>query len=272
MIAKKDFRKINDWLWEIPQTFRPDMRVPARIYASEKLLEDCFRDKSLEQLINTATLPGIIKYAIAMPDAHEGYGFCIGGVAATKFPEGVISPGGVGYDQNCLSGDTKILHYFGYHISIREVAKGDFKVKCVEINKKKIENASIFNFFKRNSSWILKVVTKAGWEIKATPEHPFYTPEGMKALEKLKPGDKIAIYPFEGVPYEDPSSEIILTEEDIKKVLLKLGRKPGTVGFEQNLRALKKRDLLPLTYNHSKLPYILKIMGFIFGDGSMNFV
>jgi len=101
MISKKDFKKISPWLWEIPKGFRFDMLVPARIYASEKMLEDCFRDKSLEQLINTATLPGIIKYAIAMPDAHEGYGFCIGGVAATKFPEGVISPGGVGYDQNC---------------------------------------------------------------------------------------------------------------------------------------------------------------------------
>jgi len=101
MIFKKDFKKISDWLWEIPKSFRADMRVSARIYASEKLLEEVFRDKSLEQLINTATLPGIVKYALAMPDVHEGYGFCIGGVAATKYPDGVISPGGVGYDQNC---------------------------------------------------------------------------------------------------------------------------------------------------------------------------
>jgi tRNA-splicing ligase RtcB len=101
MISKKDFRKISDWLWEIPKGFRADMRVPARIYTSEKMLEEVFRDKSIEQLINTATLPGIVKYAIAMPDCHEGYGFCIGGVAVTKYPDGVISPGGVGYDQNC---------------------------------------------------------------------------------------------------------------------------------------------------------------------------
>jgi tRNA-splicing ligase RtcB len=101
MITKKDFKKISDWLWEIPKGFRADMRVPARIYVSEKMLEEVFRDKSIEQLINTATLPGIVKYAIAMPDCHEGYGFCIGGVAATKYPDGVISPGGVGYDQNC---------------------------------------------------------------------------------------------------------------------------------------------------------------------------
>ncbi|HDM32086.1 MAG TPA: hypothetical protein ENG32_01850 [bacterium] len=101
MISKRDFIKISDYLWEIPKSFRHDMRVPARIYASEKMLEDTFRDRSLEQLVNVATLLGIQKYALAMPDIHEGYGFPIGGVAATKYPEGVISPGGVGYDQNC---------------------------------------------------------------------------------------------------------------------------------------------------------------------------
>jgi len=101
MISKKDFIKINDYLWEIPKSFRSDMRVPARIYASEKLLEECFRDESIKQLINVATLPGIVKYSIAMPDIHEGYGFPIGGVAATKYPDGAISPGGVGFDINC---------------------------------------------------------------------------------------------------------------------------------------------------------------------------
>ena len=101
MISKKDFIKINDYLWEIPKSFRPDMRVPARIYVSEKMLEDCFRDESITQLINTTTLPGVVKYAIAMPDIHEGYGMPIGGVVATKYPDGVISPGGVGMDENC---------------------------------------------------------------------------------------------------------------------------------------------------------------------------
>lgn len=103
MVSKKDFKKINDYLWEIPRGFRPQMRVPARIYVSEKMLEECFRDESLQQLINTTTLPGIVKYALAMPDIHEGYGFCIGGVAATELPAGVVSPGGIGFDQNCGS-------------------------------------------------------------------------------------------------------------------------------------------------------------------------
>lgn len=101
MISKKDLIKIHDYLWEIPKSFRSDMRVPARFYASEKMLDDIFRDRSLGQLVNVATLPGIQGFALAMPDMHEGYGFPIGGVAGMDFETGVISPGGIGYDINC---------------------------------------------------------------------------------------------------------------------------------------------------------------------------
>jgi len=101
MIIKQNFKKITDYLWEIPKSFRPDMRVPARIYISEKMLESTFRDRSIGQLVNITTLPGIVKYGLAMPDIHEGYGFPIGGVAAMRESDGVISPGGVGYDINC---------------------------------------------------------------------------------------------------------------------------------------------------------------------------
>ena len=100
MISKKGFRKINDYLWEIPKNFRHDMRVPARIYTSEKMLEEV-EEGALKQVVNVASLPGIVKYSLAMPDVHWGYGFPIGGVAAMKLPGGVISPGGIGYDQNC---------------------------------------------------------------------------------------------------------------------------------------------------------------------------
>ena len=72
-MKKEDINKISDWLWEIPKSFRSDMRVPARIYVSEKMLEEVFRDESIPQLINGTTLPGIVKYGIAMPDCHEGY-------------------------------------------------------------------------------------------------------------------------------------------------------------------------------------------------------
>jgi len=98
---KNVLKKINDYIWEIPKSYRSDMRVPGRIFASEKILADILKDESLEQVINVATLPGIQKYSMAMPDIHEGYGFPIGGVAAMDMENGVISPGGIGFDINC---------------------------------------------------------------------------------------------------------------------------------------------------------------------------
>lgn len=100
-IRQKDLQKIKTDVWEIPKTFRSDMEVPARLYASEELMQEIWQDRSLEQLINTTTLPGVVKYSLAMPDVHEGYGCPIGGVVATRLPEGIISPGAIGYDINC---------------------------------------------------------------------------------------------------------------------------------------------------------------------------
>jgi tRNA-splicing ligase RtcB (3'-phosphate/5'-hydroxy nucleic acid ligase) len=94
-----ELRKISDHVWEIPR--QGEMRVPAIIYASEKLLESVRRDLTLTQARNVACLPGIQRMSCVMPDAHQGYGFPIGGVAAFDMDEGVISPGGVGYDINC---------------------------------------------------------------------------------------------------------------------------------------------------------------------------
>jgi tRNA-splicing ligase RtcB len=101
MIGKENLTRVDEYLYEILQSFRSDMRVPARIYASDKMLGQIFGDRSLEQLVNVTTLPGIMEYALAMPDVHEGYGFPIGGVAAMDLTGGVISPGAIGYDVNC---------------------------------------------------------------------------------------------------------------------------------------------------------------------------
>lgn len=100
-VTRHDLRQIGEYQWEVPQSFRPDMRVPAHFYADEGFLAAALEDRSLEQLVNTATLSGVVGQAMAMPDIHQGYGFPIGGVAATRLPNGVISPGGVGYDINC---------------------------------------------------------------------------------------------------------------------------------------------------------------------------
>ncbi len=94
-----ELRRIDDNTWEVPR--QGDMRVPAVIYASERLLKDIRRDLTLGQARNVACLPGIRGRSYVMPDAHQGYGFPIGGVAAFDLDEGIISPGGVGYDINC---------------------------------------------------------------------------------------------------------------------------------------------------------------------------
>lgn len=101
MIGIHNLTKISDYEWEIPRTFRGDMRVPVRLFATRELLEQIVDDKSLEQAVNTATLPGLVGHVVVMPDMHQGYGFPIGGVAASEFPQGVVSPGGIGYDINC---------------------------------------------------------------------------------------------------------------------------------------------------------------------------
>jgi tRNA-splicing ligase RtcB (3'-phosphate/5'-hydroxy nucleic acid ligase) len=94
-------RAVGELLWEVDPGPRTDLRVPARVYADERLLEAIRHDDSLVQLQNVATLPGIVEAALAMPDIHAGYGFPVGAVAATELPDGVVSPGGVGYDINC---------------------------------------------------------------------------------------------------------------------------------------------------------------------------
>jgi tRNA-splicing ligase RtcB len=95
------FIKIDDYRWKIPENYKTGMRVPGLIYASKEMLESIREEQTPEQVANVAFLPGIVGYSFAMPDIHWGYGFPIGGVAAVDIRDGVVSPGGVGYDINC---------------------------------------------------------------------------------------------------------------------------------------------------------------------------
>jgi len=116
MAGMRGFHKIDEFLYEIPVSFREGMRVPARFYADDELVAAMTGDRSLEQLVNTATLPGVVRHVLAMPDMHQGYGFPIGGVVATALPDGVISPGGVGYDINCG------VRLLASHLRVEQVA------------------------------------------------------------------------------------------------------------------------------------------------------
>ena len=98
---EKVLRRIDEYRWEIPTDYKEGMLVPGIVYADDKMIGNIAEDQSLEQVANVATLPGIAYASLAMPDIHWGYGFPVGGVAATRVDGGVISPGGVGFDINC---------------------------------------------------------------------------------------------------------------------------------------------------------------------------
>ena len=245
----RPLEKINDYKWRLPKSHKQGMRVDGIIYASQDMLPHIIKDKAYEQVANVAFLPGIVKYSLAMPDIHWGYGFC-------------------------LTEDTKILTSFGFYKTIKDFGEEWESQKLItfDLKQKKPDETSILRFIKLRPKEVFKVITKNGYEIKATGDHPLLTPLGMVPIDKLTVGEKIAIFPFEGVPYQKPSKKIIISEEDIRKTLIKLGRKPNTPKFEIVIRKLRERGLSYLTYNHPKLPYILKIIGFVFGDGSMNFI
>ncbi|HQH52137.1 MAG TPA: RtcB family protein [Candidatus Hydrogenedentes bacterium] len=126
-MARTELKRINDYTWEIPK--RGKMRVPGRIYADAQLIKKIEADNAVDQVANVACLPGIVGYSLAMPDAHWGYGFPIGGVAATDPDnDGVISPGGVGYDINCgVRLMTTALDYQGVRDRIRDIVTGLYR-------------------------------------------------------------------------------------------------------------------------------------------------
>ncbi|MBN1247029.1 MAG: RtcB family protein [Anaerolineae bacterium] len=160
MVAQKDFKRIEKYVWELPKSHRQDMRVPARLLANPELFKNAFDDKSMEQLANVTTLPGIVKYAMAMPDFHQGYGFPIGGVAATRKDSGVISPGGVGYDINCgvrLLGSTVTAEEVRPHI--RDLASALYQA-CPsgvgEDGRRSVSDAELTQIVTKGARWALK--------------------------------------------------------------------------------------------------------------------
>jgi len=102
MTIPAHFKPISEFEWEISPSYRQDMQVPVRLFATRELLEFSLKDESITQAVNAAALPGLAGPVVVMPDMHQGYGFPIGGVAAFRYPDGVISPGAIGYDINCV--------------------------------------------------------------------------------------------------------------------------------------------------------------------------
>lgn len=249
-----ELEKINDNTWEIPKTEK--MKVPGRVYASEELLKQIKQDKSLQQIRNVAHLPGIQKFSIAMPDAHQGYGFPIGGVAALDREEGGISPGGVGYDINCLSGDSEILLEFGRRKKIKDIRPDKEEEKAAVASERKTD--SKVQLLTENKKTVYEVVTFTGRKINASGDHKFLTPQGMKTLNDLEEGSPVYIHPFRGIKDEEPEEFVLLDESDFEDE------------DHQLVNFLKKRDLLPLKLTDEKFNILLKLVGFHTGDGSFS--
>ncbi len=267
-----ELKKISEYKWEVPQT--GNMRVPGIVYADESMLKALEREGALKQVANVATLPGIVKASLAMPDIHQGYGFSIGGVAAFDWETGVISPGGVGYDINCLLSNAYVLNKHGYTLTIAEMEKHWQKsfLKCQNFKAGTEDTTPIVRYLKiPPQKPVFRLTTTGGDEILATADHPFWTPKGMIKLERLSIGEQIARYPFEGVPYEAPGDEILIDEDDITRVLAAQGKGHNGNALGQILNQLKTRDLLPLRADSPQLPYLIKLLGFIMGDGTSYF-
>ncbi len=274
-MSEAPLEKIDDYRWRIPKSYKPGMRVPGIVYADEKLLKDIRQDKAMEQVANVAFLPGIVNASLAMPDIHWGYGMPIGGVAATDIDGGgVVGAGLVGYDINCLDGNTYICNELGYRIKIKDYENNlsTKKLICMDFNKEEPDSTEIIRFLKHKPhATVLNIITESGRQIVATSDHPFYTKDGMRQSGKLQKGEEVAIYQFEGVDYEEPSPDIIVDKEDIRKTIVKLGKSPGGRAIEQIIHYLENNNILPLRYNSVQLPYLLKIMGYCFGDGTIYF-
>jgi tRNA-splicing ligase RtcB len=247
--------RVREHVWEIPR--EGEMRVPARVLASEALLEEIQDDRTLQQLRNTTHLPGITKHAVCMPDGHQGYGFPVGGVAGIDAEKGCISPGAVGYDINCLSGETDVQLQFGRHRRLADL-QDDFEDERAVVAAADRPGSEIRLFTEREAESVSEVTTATGETVTATADHPFRTPDGMVELDELEPGDTVFVSPFRGIEHEDPPAETLLTEDDFQ-------------GEDAQVRrALVDRDILPLTTADETFHRLLKILGYVTGDGSLD--
>jgi len=249
-----ELEHVEENVYEIPQD--DEMNAPGRVYASEALLEEIRDDKTLEQIRNVATLPGIVKHSIVLPDGHQGYGFPIGGVAAFDAEDGIISPGGIGYDINCLTGDTEVSLEFGRRRRIDALGE-DFADERAVVAEDG-DTASEIRLFTEDEDTVYEVETEAGDTVRATADHPFLTPDGMTELAELDAKDEVFVRPFVGIEDEKPEEFVVLDPSDFEDE------------DPQLVAALNDRDLLPLRSTDREFAVLLKLLGYHIGDGSYN--
>jgi tRNA-splicing ligase RtcB len=269
--------KIDDYRWRIPKSYKDGMRTDAVIFASERMISSLREDNAPEQAANVAFLPGIVGNAMAMPDIHWGYGFPIGGVAAMDAEEGVISPGGIGFDINCLCEGSKISTGLGGWMRIEDFEReftasvqtndgftlglmgGRTAIRTLEyefIDRKPSA------FMKKNSDKrVFKITTRTGLELRCSEDHPILTDDGMRSAMLLKPGDRVGVSYFHGVE--------INTRADRKEIILAkiFGYMLGDGAFYRTGKRLlacaygEREDLERMRSDLEELGYSSKVYG-----------
>lgn len=261
-------KELGSCKYEISLDSSKGMRVPGIIYANEVLKKGIEGDESLNQVVNVSKLPGIINASIAMPDIHLGYGFPIGGVAAFDLDNGVISPGGVGYDINCLRGDSRLLDSFGAWKTIDRLTGGTI-LGYERITKCQKENQVLLTMYSSKHKEIMLVRTECGKELFVTPDHPIMTESGMTETSRLKVGERIVVKGFEGIEFTKPSSRVVISREILIATMDRLGIPNKGSGRGKLLAHLSQLSLIDLRLDNPKVSVFLKLTGLIFGGGTI---
>ncbi len=263
-------KKIGDFLWEVEKKENPEMRVPVHIYANEAIKNSVGKDRTLTQAINAAKLPSIVKHMLLMPDAHEGYSFPIGGVAAFDADEGIIAPGAVGYDINCLLPGTPVVDIYGAAHVIEKLYTENVGLQTFDSSKKEIVKSNVVLYMKRKEqNNVLRIRTTLGNKLYVTKDHPVLTQRGMVLAKDLKNDDKLIVKGWVGVKYEKPEHKLLLSEPELCRAMGLFGIEDKGNGKAQVLATLRRLNLNVLYFDSEKLPLLIKLMGFVFGDGTI---
>ena len=269
MPANPAIKQVSEVTWEIPPSYKPGMQVPARLYASKKLLES-MDSGVIEQVTNVACLPGLVRYAYAMADAHWGYGFPIGGVAAFDVEKGIISPGGVGFDVNCLHPDSRITDENGVCKRIADVSTSTQGFLTFDSARNlAFPTTAVAKQQRLESGSILRIMTRNGKTLLVTADHPVLTRRGMVPAGKVSIDDLVLTSGVDGMEYSKPIPLEVVTLESLESAMRRMRITDRGNARIQILNELRARHLDSLRLDDSRMPQILKLLGFIFGDGTI---
>ena len=262
-------KQLSEVTWEIPKSYKPGMNVPARLFATKRLLEG-MDSGVFDQVTNVACLPGIVKASFAMADAHWGYGFPIGGVAAFETEGGVISPGGVGFDINCLHPDSKLLDEHGAWHRIGDFDSKSSRLVTLSLDDKRPVSASVALFLgRREEERLFRIRNDLGKDVRVTGDHPVLTARGMVTADKLTSEDVVVSTGFDGLEYTLPRSDLVIGLPEIERAMDLMGIGARGNSKVQVLKHLNRLELTEMTFDSNKLPILLKILGEVFGDGTI---